>query len=199
MQKELRLPPGGAEPKLRRPAVRKNMCAATRPSAKSSWPLPRESSWRHWYRTHMSTGRALLRCQKKGWRLRTGLKIWSCSSRCRALGSAASSCTSCTRMRHFGRQGACSTQPQMRPTSTESILFSRRYRRSAALCSRRSLLRFLSCVMAPVMELTKDEKVTRAKSSVQTVYVRSSSFRGVTSIEAGVNCVRDQCSAVVYR
>jgi len=55
-----------------------------------------------------------------------------------------------------------------------------------------------SSVIAPVRLLTKEEKVTSANSTVHTAYARSSVLRGTTSIEAGVNCVRDQWSDVEY-
>ena len=52
--------------------------------------------------------------------------------------------------------------------------------------------------MAAVIELIKDENMTIANTKTHTAKKRSMVFVGVTSIEAGVNWVSDQCSAVAY-
>merc|ERR1719223_48010 len=53
--------------------------------------------------------------------------------------------------------------------------------------------------MAAVIVEMKEENVTMAKRMTHTVKPLSTSFSGTTSMEAGVNCVIDQCKAVKYR
>jgi len=51
--------------------------------------------------------------------------------------------------------------------------------------------------MAAVMEAKKDENVTIANSNTAMEYILSPTFRGWTSMLAGVNCVRLQCKEVM--
>jgi len=60
------------------------------------------------------------------------------------------------------------------------------------------LLIWRNCVIAAVMLLTKEEKTIIAKRRTTTTNIRSVRLQGEISIEAGVNCVRDQWSAVKY-
>mmetsp|Transcript_103915 Transcript_103915/g.190299 ORF Transcript_103915/g.190299 Transcript_103915/m.190299 type:complete len:103 (+) Transcript_103915:710-1018(+) len=90
------------------------------------------------------------------------------------------------------------------------IYLNTRRDRSRDTCSCRKYLRSsqkaLDClapklrkfVIAPVMLLTNDEKITKAKSRTKTAKILSRTLYGFTEIDAGVNCVSDQCKAVAY-
>mmetsp|Transcript_63340 Transcript_63340/g.145024 ORF Transcript_63340/g.145024 Transcript_63340/m.145024 type:complete len:93 (-) Transcript_63340:11-289(-) len=57
---------------------------------------------------------------------------------------------------------------------------------------------FLMWVMVLVIDDTNEEKMTSAMMITTMLNVLSTSFSGTTSIDAGVNCVSDQCRHVVY-
>jgi len=78
------------------------------------------------------------------------------------------------------------------------MCLSRRYRRSMERSLSKSPVSRRRFVMAAVMLLTKEEKTMSAKSSTSTAKTRSCVFRGTTSMEAGVNCVRLQWKLVKY-
>mmetsp|Transcript_56824 Transcript_56824/g.101720 ORF Transcript_56824/g.101720 Transcript_56824/m.101720 type:complete len:116 (-) Transcript_56824:249-596(-) len=52
------------------------------------------------------------------------------------------------------------------------------------------------CVIAAVMLLTNEENATSARIITTITKKRSNAFCGTTSMEAGVNCVNDQCKEV---
>mmetsp|Transcript_139021 Transcript_139021/g.259234 ORF Transcript_139021/g.259234 Transcript_139021/m.259234 type:complete len:92 (+) Transcript_139021:821-1096(+) len=53
-------------------------------------------------------------------------------------------------------------------------------------------------VMAEVMLLRKEEKMTSAKTKTMTENRRSCGFVAITCAEADVNCVKDQCNEATY-
>mmetsp|Transcript_76546 Transcript_76546/g.216434 ORF Transcript_76546/g.216434 Transcript_76546/m.216434 type:complete len:263 (-) Transcript_76546:321-1109(-) len=78
------------------------------------------------------------------------------------------------------------------------ILWCWMYRLRWTSCFACSLFMFRKCVMAFVIELTNEENEIKAKTRTNRENVRSVMFVGYTSMEAGVNCVSDQCKDVVY-
>mmetsp|Transcript_48447 Transcript_48447/g.142999 ORF Transcript_48447/g.142999 Transcript_48447/m.142999 type:complete len:219 (-) Transcript_48447:827-1483(-) len=90
------------------------------------------------------------------------------------------------------------TYRRMRNESSDETSFARRYRRRRERFLSNMELIWRSCVIAPVMLERKEEKTSRAKHSTTTEKARSQLLVGKTSMDAGVNCVRDQCMLVRY-
>mmetsp|Transcript_1505 Transcript_1505/g.5129 ORF Transcript_1505/g.5129 Transcript_1505/m.5129 type:complete len:207 (+) Transcript_1505:654-1274(+) len=82
--------------------------------------------------------------------------------------------------------------------SSVPIRFSFRNLRRRNFCDVSEAVRPLSRVMADVMLLTKEENTTIATKRTATVKSLSWKFSGNTRMDAGVNCVMDQCSDITY-
>jgi len=106
---------------------------------------------------------------KKGCVHSTGLKMASSSAPCSLRGKSSKISTSSVWRRRRKRLGCCSTQAQMRPQRGVSTLFSLRYLRSIEHRWSLLVLRLRSSVILIVKLLTKEEKVTMAKSTISTV------------------------------
>mmetsp|Transcript_65271 Transcript_65271/g.176395 ORF Transcript_65271/g.176395 Transcript_65271/m.176395 type:complete len:86 (-) Transcript_65271:679-936(-) len=83
------------------------------------------------------------------------------------------------------------------PKSTETR-FSTRYCRKFASALIWSLLRLTNWVITAVILLTKKENDTSPNMMTKMVKARSTSLQPFTSIDAGINCVIDQCRLVRY-
>mmetsp|Transcript_39902 Transcript_39902/g.113969 ORF Transcript_39902/g.113969 Transcript_39902/m.113969 type:complete len:282 (-) Transcript_39902:1019-1864(-) len=135
---------------------------------------------------------------KKGWWSSSGVKTSTCRSMSNGSDKRVRSSTSFSSTLCWPRRSLCSRCRRMRTARGVDIFWKRRKRWKMRSCFAYSLFMFRSCVMAFVIELTNEENVTMAKTRVMMEKVRSCTFCGYTSIDAGVNCVRDQCSEVVY-
>mmetsp|Transcript_135738 Transcript_135738/g.338618 ORF Transcript_135738/g.338618 Transcript_135738/m.338618 type:complete len:241 (-) Transcript_135738:367-1089(-) len=91
-----------------------------------------------------------------------------------------------------------STYLRMRIDNPAEIMCVRKYFRRKERFLSNFQLSCRNCVIEAVRLERKDEKTSKAKMRTPTAKARSWVFRGTISIEAGVNCVRLQCSADRY-
>mmetsp|Transcript_144109 Transcript_144109/g.461334 ORF Transcript_144109/g.461334 Transcript_144109/m.461334 type:complete len:270 (-) Transcript_144109:1329-2138(-) len=117
-----------------------------------------------------------------------------------SVSKASNSMSRCSK-RFLFEVTVCAKYLVMRMVSSPFTLLSRKYHLSTMNCFSDCVapLKFCKVVIDEVMLLTKLEKTTIAKSNMTTEYVRSAMVPGNTSMDAGVNCVSDQCIEVMYR
>mmetsp|Transcript_74924 Transcript_74924/g.231683 ORF Transcript_74924/g.231683 Transcript_74924/m.231683 type:complete len:235 (-) Transcript_74924:905-1609(-) len=125
-----------------------------------------------------------------GWWVRWGMKTSCRSSSRRRTGSC--SIGSSSVLRRFPDTRLCLTKSQMRDARLWGMLFSLKKCRICVSCSTARALMFLMWFIAPVMLLTNDENITNPQIMTTTLKARSYALWGKISIDAGVNCVKDQ-------
>mmetsp|Transcript_25592 Transcript_25592/g.59128 ORF Transcript_25592/g.59128 Transcript_25592/m.59128 type:complete len:262 (+) Transcript_25592:561-1346(+) len=137
--------------------------------------------------------------RKSGCRLKTGVYASSDKRTFKGSGMARRTMMSWwwsrfrTSERYF-REKLC-----MRSVSSMDMWFWLMYRSTWPCCRHFSSLDTRSSVMACVTVLKKLENTKKATTIKHILKTRSRAFRGTTSMDAGTNCVRDQCNDVVYK
>mmetsp|Transcript_38366 Transcript_38366/g.121950 ORF Transcript_38366/g.121950 Transcript_38366/m.121950 type:complete len:257 (-) Transcript_38366:118-888(-) len=179
------------------PETRKYMAVASAPCVKSSWAVRSERSlmapWQISMRQSQSASRTW---KKRGCGRSTGPKVshFTCSIRVdgKTLNVRMSSAwTRLLAMNLYARMKA-----MMRVWRSNEILLSAMKRLILSFSWKRCSWWFRRLVMAVVMLLRNDPNVTSAEKSTIIAKTLSTTFVGVISIDAGVNCVSDQCRQV---